>query len=230
MEKFTYAFLMLFTVAFPLAFSFDSRLSYYKNWKPLFQATVPVAIFFMVWDSWFTQMGVWSFEESRILGIKIFNLPLEECLFFFMVPFSCVFIYEVMNWYFKEDFMSRSSRPVTIVLAILLTTVGLFNYSKIYTLVTFILLAILLLFLTFKGGTFVLGNFYRAFLVSLLPFAIVNGVLTALPVVRYNENEQLDILLYTIPVEDIFYGMLMLLAIVWLYEIRKKAILKGQNT
>lgn len=60
-----------------------------------------------------------------------------------------------------------------------------------------------------------MGRFYVAFGVILIPFLIVNGILTGSfidePVVWYNNEENLRIRIGTIPVEDVFYGMLMLL-------------------
>ena len=60
--------------------------------------------------------------------------------------------------------------------------------------------------------------FLLAYLIILIPFLLVNGLLTAIPVVLYNDSENLGIRLYTIPVEDIFYGMLLIMMNVVGYE------------
>ena len=59
------------------------------------------------------------------------------------------------------------------------------------------------------------------YLVSLVPFFLVNGVLTALPVVRYNDAENVGLRMGTIPVEDSIYLLLLLLLNVNLYEYLK---------
>ena len=55
-------------------------------------------------------------------------------------------------------------------------------------------------------------------MVILIPFLIVNGFLTAIPVVLYNDAENLNLRIYTIPFEDIFYGMLLVLMNIVIYE------------
>jgi lycopene cyclase domain-containing protein len=64
--------------------------------------------------------------------------------------------------------------------------------------------------------------FSLTFLISLIPFIIVNGVLTGAvtqkPIVWYNQAHILGLRIITIPIEDIYYNLSMLLPIVWLYE------------
>ncbi|HZK65389.1 MAG TPA: lycopene cyclase domain-containing protein, partial [Puia sp.] len=60
--------------------------------------------------------------------------------------------------------------------------------------------------------------FLVSYAIILIPFLIVNGLLTAIPVVIYNDAENLGIRIYTIPFEDVFYGLLLTMMVVCLYE------------
>jgi lycopene cyclase domain-containing protein len=92
-------------------------------------------------------------------------------------------------------------------------------------------IAILLFFQKwFKG--FSASAFFVSYLIVVIPFLVVNGFLTGIPVVEYNDAENLGIRIFSflpwpmnnIPVEDIFYGMLLILMNVALFErLRNKA-------
>lgn len=50
-----------------------------------------------VWDAYCVSHGDWTFSNSHILGIWIGGLPLEEYLFFVIVPYGCISVYKIVN-------------------------------------------------------------------------------------------------------------------------------------
>ena len=179
------------------------------------------ALLYIVWDIYFTTKGVWSFNEAYITGIKLYNLPLEEVLFFFIVPYCCVFIYACIRSYFPNLVNKKNADVFLKVLAVLLLITGIIYFDKYYTGWTFIFTGAFILIIYsvrkfFKSFDAV--SFLVSYAICLIPFLIVNGFLTAIPVVIYNDAENLGIRIYTIPFEDAFYGMLLVLMNITLYE------------
>ena len=179
------------------------------------------ALLYIVWDIYFTTKGVWSFNEAYITGIKLYNLPLEEVLFFFIVPYCCVFIYACIRSYFPNLVNKKNADVFLKVLAALLLITGIIYFDKYYTGWTFIFTGafVLIIYSVRKFfNSFDAVSFLVSYAICLIPFLIVNGFLTAIPVVIYNDAENLGIRIYTIPFEDAFYGMLLVLMNITLYE------------
>ncbi|WP_299754458.1 lycopene cyclase domain-containing protein [uncultured Pontibacter sp.] len=225
-----YLYLNIFTILFPFLLSFDRKVAFYKNWGALFPAILANGVFFIVWDVLFTEAGIWGFNEEYLTGIYIFNLPLEEVLFFLTVPYACVFIYDVLNAYIQKDLLQPYAKAVAVVLMVVLPLIAVFNMGRLYTSITFILLTLMhLLHLRFFKTRY-LGRFYLAYLVHLVPFLLVNGVLTYLPIVWYNDDYNLGLRIVSIPVEDTLYSMLMLLLTISVYEgLRQRKSVKQYN-
>ncbi|MCT4581812.1 MAG: lycopene cyclase domain-containing protein [Flavobacteriales bacterium] len=221
--EYTYLLLNLGSLSVPFLFSFHPKLLFYKEWKRFFPALLFVAFIFIVWDIYFTSIGVWGFNKEYLIGVSIFNLPLEEVLFFICIPYASIFIYHCFKIFFKISY-PELNRKITIGLIALLTMVLIFNFGKLYTTVTFTLTILLLLYTFWKNPKW-LTVFYLSFIVVLIPFFLVNGALTGMffetPVVWYNDAENLGIRMISIPVEDSVYALLMLLPTAFLFE--KKA-------
>jgi len=163
----------------------------------------------------------WSVNPRYVLGGYIGGVPIEELSFFVCIPYACTFTYYCMVKYINFDcFRSRAVVISVILIFSLLITAVLFA-PRLYTSVTFSLLSILLILLLHVHAKF-LGAFYATFLLILIPFFVSNGILTGAttpePVVIYNNNHNLGIRVITIPFEDTFYGMLLLLLNVAGYE------------
>lgn len=221
MEKYTYLLLNIGSILVPLAFSFERRLAFFKQWRALFPAMAITAGFFIIWDHYLTVWGVWGFNPTYLVGIWIWDLPIEEWMFFLFIPYSCMFIYGSLNVLIKTDPPKRLVRNLTAVWIVVLVVVAALNYGRLYTGIKLSLTAALLVFAYVRNYAW-LGRFYRAYLVSLIPFLLVNGVLTSLPVVTYNDAENLGIRIHTIPIEDTQYTLLLLLMNTVLFEHFRK--------
>jgi len=177
---------------------------------------------FIPWDVIFTINGVWGFNSDYFLGFEIFSLPLEEWLFFICIPFACVFTHYALILYFPNLKLNKvATKAISISLVLILFILALANYDKWYTLVNFSM-AIPLTWLVYKYNPQLLQHFLLTFLVMLIPFFIVNGVLTGScidnQVVWYNNAENLGIRMGTIPVEDSIYAYSMILMNLYFFE------------
>jgi lycopene cyclase domain-containing protein len=217
---------MLASVAGPLALGFDKKIHFYTYFKPLFAAIAVVAFGFIVWDEFFTQKGIWGFNSEHLQGIFIGHLPLEEILFFIFVPFACVFIYEVLMGYFPKVKVEKIGKVLAFTIALSSFVFALGNIDNWYTSSACILSFMLTGAFYFRLKADWYGNFAFAYLVALVPFIIVNGVLTgavtAEPIVWYSAEHIMGPRIITIPVEDFFYNYDMLILVVFLYERWKK--------
>jgi lycopene cyclase domain-containing protein len=213
---------MLLTIIGPLVLSFDKKVHFYTYFIPLFKAIIPIAVFFLIWDMFFTYHKIWGFTPDYLANIYLYNLPIEEVLFFFLVPYACIFIYEVLLAYFphlKLDVLSKYFSFIIIIIGVLLIFKGFGNWYT--TSACFIGC-----FLVFYNGILNKKAWYPyfilSFLVALIPFLIVNGILTgaitAHPIVWYSSQHIVGMRIITIPVEDIYYNLCLLLPIVWIYE------------
>lgn len=210
-----YFFLNIASFFIPFLYSFENRMKFIKRWKAVFSAIILTAIFFIVWDIIFTKMGVWSFNTKYHSGIDFFDLPLEEWLFFVCIPYASLFIHFAFHYFLPNVSLSdKTVKNIYWVLMIVLLPTIFFNYNKLYTAVNYSVLVLLLSYTVYKVPR-ILNTFFITFLIVLIPFSIVNGILTGSfieePVVMYNNNENLGIRLGTIPIEDVGYAFSMLL-------------------
>ncbi len=217
-----YATLLLATFVFPFMLSFDKKVAYYKSWGPLFLGISVNAILFIVWDGWFARTGVWGFNPDYVWPIRLNDLPLEEWLFFIIVPYASVFIYSCLKAWVPRDPLAKVKHHLTLFFLMLTFVIAALSTQKTYTFYNALIASVLLLvhYLFLKREW--MGYFWLAYMVHLVPFLIVNGILTGAatnePVVWYNETKIMGPRIYTIPVEDCIYALTCLLLPITIME------------
>lgn len=71
-----------------------------KSGLRLFQPSIFLAaIPFIIWDIIAVERNHWSFNPKYLTGITFFGLPLEEYLFFFLIPQACLLIWGILTVY-----------------------------------------------------------------------------------------------------------------------------------
>jgi lycopene cyclase domain-containing protein len=74
------------------------RVGVVCQWRRLLLTIGAVAAVFVGWDLWAVAAGQWSFDPAQVIGVWLpGGLPLEEALFFLVVPFCAVLGFEAVR-------------------------------------------------------------------------------------------------------------------------------------
>jgi len=85
----------------PFILSFYPRLKFWQNLRPLISSIGLIVVIFGIWDIFAVYRGHWYFNPQGVWNFRIINLPIEEVLFFVIIPFCCIFTWETIK-YIKE--------------------------------------------------------------------------------------------------------------------------------
>jgi lycopene cyclase domain-containing protein len=81
----------------PLEIVLNARV--YRRWQRAFLAILPVSTVFLAWDLLATYAGWWWFDDDYVTGLFIGPLPIEEILFFLVVPVCGLLTYEGVRFF-----------------------------------------------------------------------------------------------------------------------------------
>lgn len=221
-----YLWLNIGSLSIPFLYSFHPKLKLYKKWKYMFPSIVIMMLLFISWDIVFTANGYWGFNTDYLTGLYIVNLPIEEWMFFVCIPYACIFTHYALLHYFPNMQLSeKATQFITYFLIFVLLLLVILFYDRWYSLINFSYAIVLIgLMLAYKKA--LLQKFFLTFLVMLLPFFIVNGILTGSfieeQIVWYDNTQNMGIRMFTIPVEDSVYAFTMILTPLVLTEYFEK--------
>jgi lycopene cyclase domain-containing protein len=93
-----YAAVLITALFLPFLLSFWAPLRFYRNLRSLFISIFCVVIIFGGWDVFATWRGHWYFNPKMVWPTRLINLPIEEWLFFIVIPFCCIFTWEAIKY------------------------------------------------------------------------------------------------------------------------------------
>lgn len=203
---------MLTIACAPWRFRWDKQ-----DWARLFRVYAFVSIPFVLLDSISHGRGWWSYAPEHTGDIAILGLPIEECLFFFVIPFACLVLYSGLASISALKH-SISLRPIAIILGVVaVTTLGFTATQPLErTIVDAVLLCLtIVLFVLLRPR--LTGAFAVWFGAIILLFMGTNSILTGVPIVLYDHAYGSMVRVGTIPLEDFWYNLSLLLSawLVW---------------
>lgn len=69
----------------------------YRQARRAAAAVIPVAIVFIVWDVLAIAGEVWSYNPRYVTGVQLGNIPIEELLFFIVIPLCGLLTYSAVS-------------------------------------------------------------------------------------------------------------------------------------
>ena len=98
MLRFGYLSMILFTICGSIWLEFVLKVKVLKRYKRAIKAILPISLIFIAWDAYAIHEGHWRFDSNQILGIfGPFGIPLEEYLFFPVVPLAAILTIEAVR-------------------------------------------------------------------------------------------------------------------------------------
>jgi len=162
----------------------------------------------------------WDFNPLYVTGSEFLGLPLEEWGFFLAVPFACLFSWERLAW---GPLGTTDARWAPVVWAgasfALLAPLAWALGAPAYTALALGSVSAPFGLDLLAGGRVFHNPRAWAWLALVAAFTVAfNNVLTGLPIVTYEPSAQLGLRLFTMPIEDLGFGLGHLGVVLVLYE------------
>lgn len=205
-----YLTINLIIVAIPLVLTFLPIFRSYRKWGPLSASIITVGGLFIFWDVIFTLRNDWTFNPLYVNGLKILSLPPEEWLFFFTVPYSCLFLYEGISALILDIKIFYSSAFYILLSGLSLSAAWMLHNKEYALVVSLLCAAVFLLGASRLRYIFTSRVYWIWITLGMGLFFIFDHFLTALPVVVYSPLAITNFRLASIPIEDFFYNYCLL--------------------
>jgi len=107
--KFSYFAMLAFTVVGSFWLEVIFKVGVLRRIKRAALSILPVASIFLTWDYYAVSSGHWFFDKSQVVGIYgPSGIPLEEFLFFIIVPLAGLMTIEAVRavkktWSFGDE-------------------------------------------------------------------------------------------------------------------------------
>lgn len=97
MDRYQYLIVMALCVLVTLPLEFVLNARVYRRPRRLLRTMVPAFAAFVVWDVVAIRLGHWTFSPTYTTGWKVGNIPVEELVFFVVIPLCALLSFEAVG-------------------------------------------------------------------------------------------------------------------------------------
>jgi lycopene cyclase domain-containing protein len=89
-----YCLVLLFILTCGVGVNLAFRVHMLRYWKNFIFVDSIILVIYLLWDTWAIYKTNWYFDSKQILSqLVILKVPIEEILFFIVVPFTSIVTY-----------------------------------------------------------------------------------------------------------------------------------------
>ncbi len=97
LQQWSYVAMLAFCLAGTLPLIPAFRLRVLRQPRRVLLTILAAGTPFLVWDLYATEAGHWWFDEAQTLPWRVAGLPVEEILFFVVIPLVTILTYEAVK-------------------------------------------------------------------------------------------------------------------------------------
>lgn len=222
--KYFYLYFNIIILIVNTLLSLYKPIGFYKHKLSIFLSLTFTFIIIQVWDKWFKDYEIWSFNPNLIIGNMIGSLPVEQLLFNLNIVFFSILVYKYLKTFHRR--FEKISVYFHFGFILFCFGMAVFNAERIYTFVVFSALAIFLTIQYFVYKLKHMGFFYLTWIIIIIPYFIAQYFITQLQIIKYNFDQCMGRKFSNFPGEDLFFLMLICIINISIYEFFKTINIK----
>lgn len=196
-----------------------------KLWRGIFFGLAIVLFILIPWEVWFSYRQIWGWSESKLLGIFVATVPMEEVLWFVAMALLFVVIYEWIGK--RQTVLLKQGYPkrLTAGLAFGFFLCAVVFVDHIYTFTVASFACVFLVWHLLIAKADYISRFYLSFVIYLLPLLILDNIRTGSFSIKatiwYNPETVMGLYLFKVPLENIAMYFFLMLVFITAYESLK---------
>lgn len=224
----TFLLINIVVLAIPLILNQRRKNRIGINYLSLLIAIFVNGGLFLIMNYFYYNIGLIDFNYDNLVGLTVFDIPIEYYFFFIVFPYAYIFLYKWTKLYFCHSRPVRLIYGLSLIFTILCIVLALKYSDKPYAFRSFLLAGSLNWIIYFGFTPRWYAYFIFSFLFVSFPYLLIDGTMTLLdvgPTTIYHEDGIVGFHVFTLPLEDIFNFFTLFILTITVYEGVTKKLL-----